>query len=70
MFSNAYHLLVIREERCDGQKIRDDVNDAKLRNLVVDLNSSDRRLILQSNNTGACMNLRDTTLTSTALAAT
>ena len=34
VFSTANHLLTFREERCDGQKIRDDTNNATLKGLV------------------------------------
>ena len=47
-FSNADHLLALREERRDGQKIRDGVNSAKLKDLVADLNSADRCIILSA----------------------
>ena len=44
-FSNAYHLLALREERFDGQKTRYDSNDAKIKGLVSNLDTNDRRLI-------------------------
>ena len=34
MFSNANHLLALREERRDGQKTQDGINDDKLKGLV------------------------------------
>ena len=36
-FSNADHLLTLREEMRDVQKIRDDVNSSKPKDLVNDL---------------------------------
>ena len=50
--STTNHLLVISEERCDGQKIQDDANEAKLKELVKDHEKLDRRLILCAKNTG------------------
>ena len=44
--SKAGLILVLREERLDRQKIRDDVNDAKLKELVADLDSTNQCLIL------------------------
>ena len=55
VFSNANHLLALREEIRDGQENRDDVNDAKLKGLVRDLNGTDHRLILREKSTGAWM---------------
>ena len=69
-FSNANHLLKFREERRDGQKNRDDANDAKLKELVADLDTTNRRLIIHAKNTGAWLNVRGTTVTGTLLAAT
>ena len=43
---NANRLLALREEIHDRQKNRDDVNDSKLKELVVDLSSIDCRLII------------------------
>ena len=69
-FSNANQLLMLREERHDGQEKRDDVNDAKLKELVTYLNSTDRSLILRAKNTGVWLNVRGTVVTGTLLAAT
>ena len=69
-FSNANHLLVLRDERRDGQKIHDDTNDAKLKYLVTDLDSADQLVILRAKNTGAWLNVQVTMLTGTILAAT
>ena len=44
-FSDAYHLLVIKEERRDRKKNQDEVNDAKLKGLVKDFYGTDHRLI-------------------------
>ena len=69
-FSNADHLLALREERCDGQKNQDDVNGAKLKKLVADLDYTDRRPILRSKNTVAWLNVHVTTVTGTVLDST
>ena len=69
-FFNADRLLVLREERRDGQKNRDDVNGDKLKDLVSGLDSVDRRLILHAKNTGAWLNVQGTTVTGTVLGAT
>ena len=69
-FYNANHLLLIREERHDRQKKRDDVNDAKLKGLVRCIDATNRRLILQAKSTGDWLNVRGTTVTGTLLVAT
>ena len=47
-FSNADHLLALREESCERQKNRDDANDAKLKGLVGDLIGTNWILILRA----------------------
>ena len=47
--STSDHILVQKEERRD-KKIRDDTNKANPNELVEELESSDRRLILSSKN--------------------
>ena len=68
-FSNAIKFLVLREERRDGQKIWDNVNDAKLKGLVADLDGTSHCMIVRSRNTGAWLNVRGTTVTGTVLLA-
>ena len=51
-------------------KIRDEVNEAKLKVLVKDLEALDRRLILRAKNTGSWMTVQHTTVTGTVLVAT
>ena len=51
-FSTADHLLLLREERWDGQKNLGAVNDAKLKGLARDPDTTDHCLILLSKNTG------------------
>ena len=46
----------------------EDVNDAKLKELVSDLDSTDHCLILRDKNTGAWLNVRGTTVTGKVLA--
>ena len=69
-FSNANYLLVLREERLDRQKNRDDVNDAKFEGLVRDFNTTYRHLIPCNKITGCWVNIRFTTVTGTVLGAT
>ena len=69
-FSNTDHLLVLRKERRDGQKERDDANETKLKGLVWDLKGTNRRLILQVKNTGVWLIVRGTKVSDTVLSAT
>ena len=69
-FSNADHLLVLREERREGQKNRYDANDAKIKVLVGYLIGINRRLILRAKNTGSCLNVRGTAVTVKVFSAT
>ena len=59
---------MLREERPD-KKIRDDVNDAKLEEVVVDLKGTYRLFILRTKNTVDCMNVQGNTVTGTVLMA-
>ena len=56
-FSNADHLMVIREERRDKKKNWDDTNDAKLKGLVGYLIGTNWHLILYEKTTGEWMNV-------------
>ena len=69
-FSNVNCILAPRKKKYDGQKIWDVVNNIKLKELVVDFDSTDRRLILRAKNTGAWLNIWGITVISTVLAAT
>ena len=69
-FSTPDHLLTLREESSDGLKIRDDVNEAKLKVLAKVIESLDLYLIICAKNTGSWLTVRGTTVTSTVLAAT
>ena len=62
--------MMPREERNDGQKIQDDINGAKLKELVAELDTLGHLLILHAKNTGARLNICSTMLTSTVLADT
>ena len=66
-FSNSGHLLTLRIERRDGQKNQDDVNDANLKGLVRDLDTTDHCLILHTKITSAWMNVRGNMVTGTSL---
>ena len=67
---NSDHLLALREERRVRNKNRDDVNDAKLKGLVRNLNVSNSHFILCVKITYAWLNLRFTTVTGKVLTAT
>ena len=69
-FSNSGHLLALREEIRDRQKNWDGANDAKIKGLVRDLDTTNRSLILRSKIIGTWINIRGTTETGTVLAAT
>ena len=69
-FSTPDHLLTLREESSDGLKIRDDVNEAKLKVLVKYLKALDLHPILRTKNSGYWMTIRGNTATSTILVAT
>ena len=69
-FPNAYHLLVLREERRDGKKIQDDFNNSKPKELVSGLDGTNHRLILCAKNTGAWLNIWGTAVPGTVLTAT
>ena len=62
--------MVLKEERLERQKIRDDGNVVKLEELVKDLDTTNNRIILRAKNIGAFTNVRSTTVTGTLLAAT
>ena len=68
-FSNADRLLALREESRDGQENRDDFNDAKLRGLVRDIDSTDPHIILRTKVIGSWLNTQVNTVTGEVLAA-
>ena len=68
--STTNKLLGLREERCDRQKRRDDVNDAKLRRIVENIEAPDLRLILRSKKKGFYLDVRGNMVTGTVLAGT
>ena len=53
----------------DRNKNWDDANDDTLEGLFGDLLGTDRRLILQAKNIGACLSVRGTTVSSTVFSA-
>ena len=69
-FSIANHPQALMEERRDGQKIRNDANDAKLGKLVDNLDAPERQLILHAKHMGYWMTMLYNTVTNTVLAAT
>ena len=58
----------LREERHDKHTKWDDVNDAKLKELVTDLDETDHRLILCDINIGDWINVQGTIVVGTVLA--
>ena len=65
MFSNDNYLLELREERHVRQKNQDYFINAKLKELVSDLNETDSCLIIHAKNTYAWLNVLFTTVTIT-----
>ena len=55
-FSIDNHLLVLREERRDGQKNWDEVNDSKLKSLFWDLDGTNHQIILRAKSKGDWLN--------------
>ena len=70
VFSNSEHLRMLLEERHDGQKDLEVVNETKLNSLFQDLKGTNMRLILQAKITGAWMRVRGTTDSGTVLSDT
>ena len=68
-FSTTNLLHAVKEERSDVRKTRDDTNKAKLEVIVKNINAFDRRLFLYAKQTGSCMDIWGTTVTSTVLSA-
>ena len=62
VFSTANPLGGVRKETRDAQKIRDDVNYAKLGGVVKNLEEPDRRLILCPKHMGSCLTVWGTTV--------
>ena len=69
-FPTANHLLFLREEKRDAQKIQDKSNSAKLKGPVYDLQAHNHHLTLRSKNTGSWLTVQVNTVTSTVLVAT
>ena len=69
-FSTADHLLALREDRHERQKIWDGANDAKLGGIVENLKAPDCHLILRIKHTGSWLTVQGTTVTGRLLAAT
>ena len=65
-FSNANHLQAVKKERRKGKK-RDDVNEAKIEEIVKDISPLDFRLFIHAEHTGSCLTVRGTRVTRTVL---
>ena len=69
-FSNSYHLWTLSEEWCDGKKSQDVNYQSRLKGLVINIQGTDKRLILHAKITGAWMSVCGTTVSGTVLYAT
>ena len=69
-FSNANYLQKIGEERHDGQKDQEVVEDTKLKGSDWDIKGANRHLILQAKIIGSWMSVRSTTVSVTVFSAT
>ena len=63
-------VITLSEERRDRNKDRDAVYESKLKGLVSDIKSTDKRLILRAKSTGAWMSVCGTIVSGTVLSAT
>ena len=69
-FSNSDHLRTLSEERRDGNKDQDVIQESRLKGLVRYLKGTDKRLILRAKSTGAWMSVHGTSVSGTVLSAT
>ena len=69
-FSNADHLGILSEERCDEKKSRDVAYASRLKGLVSNLKGTEKRLIPRSRSTCSCLSVRGTTVSGTVPCAT
>ena len=69
-FSNADHIRTLNKEQRDGMKDQDDVYESKLKGLVSDIKSTDKRLILRAKSTGDWPSIHGNTFSGTVLSAT
>ena len=60
-FSTADQIWAVKEERRDGKKYWDVVNDAKLWGIISDQDAFEKRLLICSKHMGFCMRVRGTT---------
>ena len=58
--STADHLWSVKEERRDGKKYWDEVNDAKIRGIVNDQGNFEKRLFLYAHHTGSWLSVWST----------
>ena len=69
-FSNADHLWTLSEERRDGKEARDVAYESRLKGLVINLQGTDKRLLLRAKSTGECLSVRGTAVSGTILSDT
>ena len=70
LFLNADHLRTLMEERRDGKKNRDAVYESNLKGLVINIESTDKRLLIHAKITGAWLSIRGTTVSGAVVSAT
>ena len=68
--SNANHLRTLSEERRDRKKSRDVAYKSRLKFLVINLQGTDKHLLLRAKITGAWMSVCGTTVSGTVLSDT
>ena len=68
--SNANHLWTLSEERRDGNKARDVAYKSRLKGLVINIQGTDKCLLLRAKSTGAWLSVRGTAVSGTVLSAT
>ena len=68
--SNAYHLRTLSEDQCDWKKSWDVAYESRLKGLLSDLQGTDKLLLIRAKITGACLSVRNNTVSGTVLSAT
>ena len=63
-------MLLCTKSEISKLSMKNGINEAKIKGLVEDLESPDRRLITRAKNTGSLMTVWGTTVTGTVLSAT
>ena len=69
-FSNTDHLQTLGEKQLDWKKDRDVAHEYRIKGLVNDIKSTDKRLPIRVKSTRAWLSVRGTTVSGTVLSAT